>query len=551
MVDRTSISTWFILTAFPLLLFFSFFSTNAYAEPQKCLLKDEKAALDTFMSDWRTYLFTQTYPEVRNPIFDTYSELAKLPVCENMKDFVKKPLLIDTYTGAMASTAPDLREMEKIYNEEGFGSHVLREWLFRNYVLPFPDELKTVKTPKESKEEEIISSETIAENLVENQKISYGKGIPNWIQSLFIFYNQQQISKNEIIEALKFLIDNNIISTNSISIQPLESNKFQFQEKDCIAGETYDKLEKTCLLQCDNEEECKSLEEKIKTKASSIWNSGNILPNRTEYKRITFGQGIIDYEVKADDIKEIFRYPVSSGMQKWQDDADKHKEVWKSVLRFIPKQYRSNITYFSLGTDDVKGLYAFVDRDPDELSKWILAFDIKDAYSMGLLNDQNLTYSLIHEFGHIPTLDSTQVDIDKELYSPYLSDYQYEKLFDQKEKKCQPRYMTWDGCTKKYSYINLFFQEFWNKTYSEVKSIEKIEDNDERYDKTEEFYLNHKDDFVTYYATSNPDEDIAESWTAFVLKDKPEPNTIADKKILFFYDYPEFVKLREFMRNRL
>lgn len=28
----------------------------ANAIPQQCLLKDEKAALDTFMSDWRNYL---------------------------------------------------------------------------------------------------------------------------------------------------------------------------------------------------------------------------------------------------------------------------------------------------------------------------------------------------------------------------------------------------------------------------------------------------------------------------------------------------------------
>ena len=534
-----------------MILLFGLLGYNPANASQNCLLKDEKGALDTFMSDWRTYLFTQTYTEVRNPIFDAYKELAKLPVCENMKGFVKKPLLIDTYTGAMASTAPDLRGMEKIYNQEGFGSHVLREWLFRNYVLPFPDELKTVKTPKESKKEEIISSETIAENLVENQKIVYGKGIPNWIQSLFMFYNQQQISKNEIIEALQFLIDNDVISTNSPSLQPLEYSKFQLQDSDCIAGEKYDKLEKICLLQCDNEEGCKSLEEEIKTKASSIWNSGNVLPNRTESKRITFDQGIIDYEVKADDINEIFRYPVSSGMQKWQDDTDKHKEIWNNFVRLIPKQYRADITYFSPGTDEVKGLYAFVDRDPDEYSKWVLAIDIKDVYPTGQLDDKNLKYSLIHEFGHIPTLDSTQVYIDEELYNPYLSDYQYEKLFEQKEKECQPRYMTLDGCAKKYSYINLFFQEFWNETYAEVKSLEKIEDNDERYDKTEEFYYDHKNDFVTYYATSNPEEDIAESWTAFVLKDKPEPKTIADKKILFFYDYLEFVKLREFIRNRL
>lgn len=113
----------------------------ANAIPQQCLLKDEKAALDTFMSDWRTYLFTQLPPEIRNPIFDAYNELAKLPVCENMKGFVKKPLLVDTYTGSMAINATNLDEMEKIYERETF-SRLLTDKLFKYYVLPFPESLK-------------------------------------------------------------------------------------------------------------------------------------------------------------------------------------------------------------------------------------------------------------------------------------------------------------------------------------------------------------------------------------------------------------------------
>jgi len=522
---------------------------NLVNASEECLLKDEKAALDSFMSDWRTYLFTQTYPETRNPIFDAYKELAKLPVCENMMEFVKKPHLVDTYTGSMASNSPDLESMESIYSQESFGSHILTEWLFRDYVLPFPDELKTIKN-QENKGED-YSSETIAKNLVEEEGNFSEKDFPKWIQNLFVFYDQQQISKEEIIEALKFLIENKIISQNDSSMSILESNKFQIQESDCLANEKYDKLEKRCANQCSNDEECKKQEEEIRTKAIFIWNSGNFLPNRTETKRIAFSQGIIDYDVKGDKITEFFRHPVSKVMQIWQDDSDKHKETWHIFTKIIPTQYRSDISYFSLGTDGVRGFYAFVDRDFDDHTKWYFAIDLKDTYPAGQLDDTTLKYSIIHEFGHVLTVDSTQVDIDDELLSPYLSEYQFEKLFEQKEKKCQPRYMTYDGCTKKQSYINLFFQEFWSQDYSEVKSINEIEDDDEYYDKSEEFYNEHKDEFVTFYSTSDPDEDMAESWIAFVLKDKPEPKTIADKKILFFYDYPEFVKLREFIRNRL
>jgi hypothetical protein len=60
---------------------------------------------------------------------------------------------------------------------------------------------------------------------------------------------------------------------------------------------------------------------------------------------------------------------------------------------------------------------------------------------------------------------------------------------------------------------------------------------------------------VTEYAASNPDEDFAESFTVFVLKEKPTKPTVnfihKDQKILFFYDFPELVEMRDFIRSNL
>lgn len=55
---------------------------------------------------------------------------------------------------------------------------------------------------------------------------------------------------------------------------------------------------------------------------------------------------------------------------------------------------------------------------------------------------------------------------------------------------------------------------------------------------------------MTDYAATNPGEDIAESWTAFILQPKPTGSTIADQKTLFFYDYPELVRLRGQITSR-
>lgn len=61
----------------------------------------------------------------------------------------------------------------------------------------------------------------------------------------------------------------------------------------------------------------------------------------------------------------------------------------------------------------------------------------------------------------------------------------------------------------------------------------------------DEFYANHRAQFVSPYAATNPREDIAESWTEFILRPKPSGTSIADQKVLFFYEFQELVQTRE------
>ena len=67
----------------------------------------------------------------------------------------------------------------------------------------------------------------------------------------------------------------------------------------------------------------------------------------------------------------------------------------------------------------------------------------------------------------------------------------------------------------------------------------------------EDFYNTYQDQFLTDYAPTSPAEDIAESWAFFVLSPKPEMNSIANEKILFFYEYPELVQLRAQILNQI
>lgn len=94
------------------------------------------------------------------------------------------------------------------------------------------------------------------------------------------------------------------------------------------------------------------------------------------------------------------------------------------------------------------------------------------------------------------------------------------------------------GSFKKDSYINSFYKQFWK---DEMKDYE-------RFESAEAYYERHPKNFVTEYAASDVTEDISESFSYFVLKDKPKGETIADQKILFFYSYPELVSYREKVR---
>jgi len=46
-------------------------------------------------------------------------------------------------------------------------------------------------------------------------------------------------------------------------------------------------------------------------------------------------------------------------------------------------------------------------------------------------------------------------------------------------------------------------------------------------------------------AATSPVEDIAEAWSFFIFSPKPGPDSIANEKVMLFYEFPELVQLRE------
>src|SRR5687768_9178983 len=260
------------------------------------------------------------------------------------------------------------------------------------------------------------------------------------------------------------------------------------------------------------------------------------------------GISLITYDVAQDEISDPHIESVPDELEDERDDRAAHEAIWNYYASIIPPAERELLTEFSIFTDGRGNHLAAVSPTFPDPEQWSLHVDILDAESY-----YDLTYTLLHEQGHLLTLNAEQVPPSKAIFN-----FPGNETIVQKEADACPHYFTGEGCSESDSYLNQFFLRFWPHLYPEWEQINLEEDRDTRATLLEDFYKTYKDQFLTEYAATSPMEDIAESWAFFVLSPKPELNSIANEKILFFYEYPELVALRtkilgqicaEFLKN--
>ena len=325
---------------------------------------------------------------------------------------------------------------------------------------------------------------------------------------------------------------------------------FEMTPEDCFPQEKWDPDEKVCYIECDSEEECERIEKEILDQLGEI--GDDYFEGDEDYQNFDTEEEttLITYKVVGDSIQEPSSGSVSEDLKNLQEDTSKHNEIWTLFATIIPSQFREDIVKFEISTDGKEGALAGVYQDEGDLRDWVLVIDIVDAYDGDSLVKDDLIFSLVHEYGHVLTLNSSQVTPNTRLLEAP-SDEEAENVYEQEQKKCEPSYFTQEGCTFYNSYLNQFFQKFWDSIFDEWQQIEQIENEDEYYEAFDTFYQKYQEHFVTDYAATNPEEDIAESWTYFVLKDKPTGNSVSDQKVNFFYNFDELVRLRDVMKVRI
>jgi hypothetical protein len=228
---------------------------------------------------------------------------------------------------------------------------------------------------------------------------------------------------------------------------------------------------------------------------------------------------------------------VPAYLKRFQEDALLHEQIWEYFKATFPadkKVHISYVTYFVEASDEriAASVYEFSD------GLWDLSINLYDFES-----PFDATAILSHEYGHILTLNYAQV---------YEIGYGYQdpmtrKEFDTKRSQCGGEFFTGYECAAPSAYINQFGNRFWDEEVYQTwaNAFLLVDKEEDKYNiALDDFYAKYPDQFVTPYAATNLEEDIAESWEEFIMYPKPGGTTIADQKVQFFYEYPELVETR-------
>ncbi|MDY0779704.1 hypothetical protein [Tenacibaculum sp. IB213877] len=215
---------------------------------------------------------------------------------------------------------------------------------------------------------------------------------------------------------------------------------------------------------------------------------------------------------------------------------------WNIFYTIFPKKitqkYIKRLVLFTDGVDEKTGALGALNEKNTE---WQLVLDTADvnfkSESRERINQS--IYTLVHEFGHLITLNNTQI-----------------KPSEKKNQSSDEPYVTIEGEALKESYINLFVDRFWSggllDQWDVIQKKYCFTEQKSCFEKLYGLYNENYTDFITDYAAESPEEDLAESWTAFVLHSRIEdPETVAEQKINFFYQFPELVQYRRIIRKNI
>jgi hypothetical protein len=276
--------------------------------------------------------------------------------------------------------------------------------------------------------------------------------------------------------------------------------------EDCSSYEAYDDEAGVCYFECTDEAECDAIEADIEEELGTLADA--YAESDDEFAESDSGEGptvVATYRVSQPE-----RITLTDGTP-----DEQHQRVWSLFARISPDAFtNAYVNTFEIANDASDDTLAYV-HDDDGDGYWSVGVNVGSFGAEGKRED---ILTLIHEFAHIVTLNQTQVIHGGTCIT----------------------YDTGDGCATAQSYLHAFVQRFWPES-ERTRAVSG-----------EDVYARAAHKYLTEYAATSPEEDIAESFALFVLESsKREGATVADQKAAFFYAYPELVTLRNTIRKGL
>jgi hypothetical protein len=220
-----------------------------------------------------------------------------------------------------------------------------------------------------------------------------------------------------------------------------------------------------------------------------------------------------------------------------KDRTTEEYKIWNMFAAIAGSDFvKKNIVIFETYRDVETSILGLVWRSNIQGPSWTLAINANAADFGNKKWEKDMAITLIHEYAHILTLNKDQIKYKRNTRNSFTCPTGMGK--------------SRIGCAYKKSYFNAYLQEFWS--VDDIKYLGTVEaetDEKKQWTLVEKYYKAHQDDFVSQYAATRPEEDIAESFTDFILQPKPQADLKEkDRKILFFYRFPELVSLRTNIR---
>ena len=208
-------------------------------------------------------------------------------------------------------------------------------------------------------------------------------------------------------------------------------------------------------------------------------------------------------------------YPVSGGQASISDPED--RAVWDFLCSILPLEARQKIAEFNLFTDGASNILAYTspvkEGDVTDNTRFSISIDYYDVYDEnGEKRDwSKLTYTILHEYGHVLLEDETQVDLTK-------GDSTHDP-----------------AAFIEGSFRKGFYDAFWSALGD--TGVGDYDANPTHY--------------VSRYGANYFHEDIADTFAVFVLGGQPQGDTVAEEKLRFFWADPDMVSLRAAIRQNL